>query len=76
MIKECETKISDLNHNVLSESKNEINTQKKEFVYDNIKKVADIWGGIDNKSKNMILKSIISKIVVVNNDVEIQLKNF
>lgn len=52
------------------------NKQKKEFVYENIKKIADVWNNIDKKQKNMILKSIISKIVIVNGDIEIQLKNF
>ena len=41
-----------------------------------LKKIADVWDGIDKKQKNMILKSIISKIVIVNGDIEIQLKNF
>lgn len=76
MIKESESKIDDMKKNIDFETKNGENTQKKEFVYENIKKIADVWDGIDNKSKNMILKSIISKIVIVNNDVEIQLKNF
>lgn len=76
MIRECESKISGMKENIAFESKNSSNTQKKEFVYENIKKLADVWNDIDKKSKNMILKSIISKVVIVNNDVEIQLKNF
>ena len=76
MIKDCEKFISELNEKIEIESKNSVNTQKKEFVYESIKKIADVWDDIDKKQKNMILKSIISKIVIVNGDIEIQLKNF
>ena len=76
MIRDCETSISELKEKIGIESKNSVNTQKKEFVYENIKKIADVWDNIDKKQKNMILKSIISKIVIVNGDIEIQLKNF
>lgn len=76
MIRDCEKSISGLKEKIGIESKNSVNTQKKEFVYENIKKIADVWDNIDKKQKNMILKSIISKIVIVNGDIEIQLKNF
>lgn len=76
MIRDCEKTISDLKESIGIESKNSVNTQKKEFVYESIKKIADVWHNIDKKQKNMILKSIISKIVIVNGDIEIQLKNF
>ena len=76
MIRDCEKTISDLKESIGIESKNSVNTQKKEFVYERVKKIADVWHNIDKKQKNMILKSIISKIVVVNGDIEIQLKNF
>lgn len=76
MIKDCEDTISEMKTNIGIESKNSINTQKKEFVYENIKKIADIWDNVDKKQKNSILKSIISKIIIVNEDIEIQLKNF
>ena len=76
MIRDCEKSISELKEKIGIESKNSINTQKKEFVYESIKKIADVWDNIDKKQKNMILKSIISKIVIVNGDIEIQLKNF
>lgn len=46
------------------------------LINDCIKKLADVWAHIDKKEKNNILKSIISRIVIVNGDVEIQLKNF
>ena len=76
IIRDCEKSISELKEKIAIESKNSINTQKKEFVYKSIKKIADVWDNIDKKQKNMILKSIISKIVIVNGDIEIQLKNF
>ena len=76
MIKESELTVKTMKANVLSESKNTANTQKKDFVYENIKKLADVWDNIDKKQKNMILKTIIDKIVIVNGNIEIQLKNF
>ena len=76
MIKESEALIKAMKANVLSESKNAADAQKKEFVYENIKKLADVWDNIDKKKKNMILKTIIDKIVIVNGNIEIQLKNF
>ena len=76
MIKESESLVKTMKANVLSESKSTANTQKKEFVYENIKKLADVWNNIDKKKKNMILKTIIDKIVIVNGNIEIQLKNF
>ncbi len=76
MIKNTEKSISDMKEKITEEEKNERNSQKKEVVYENIKKLADVWAHIDKKEKNNILKSIISRIVIVNGDVEIQLKNF
>ena len=76
MIKELEAQIKEMKANIAVESKNAINTQKKEFVYENIKKLADIWDKVDKKQKNLILKTIIDKIVIVNGNIEIQLKNF
>ena len=76
MIKESESLVKTMKANVLTESKSIANMQKKEFVYENIKKLADVWDNIDKKKKNMILKTIIDKIVIVNGNIEIQLKNF
>lgn len=76
MIKSTEKSISEMKVKITEEEKNERNSQKKEVVYENIKKLADVWAHIDKKEKNNILKSIISRIVIVNGDVEIQLKNF
>lgn len=76
VIKASESTITELKEKMVFESKNSINASKKEFVYENIKKIADVWESIDKKQKNSILKIIISKIIVVNGDIEIQLKNF
>lgn len=76
MIKETELSVDELKEKIQSELKSPENTQKKEFVYENIKKLADVWDHIDKPSKNQILKSIISKIVIINGNVEIQLKKF
>ncbi len=76
MIKSCEEKISGMKNEIFKEESKAENTQKKEFVYENIKRLADIWGKIDKSQKNAILKTIISKVIIVNGAVEIQLKNF
>lgn len=76
MIKETENRISEIRERIIIEEKQISSTQKKEFVYDNIKNLADVWGQIDKTKKNIILKSIISKVIIINGNVEIQLKNF
>lgn len=54
----------------------EINVPSIENTYKEIKKIADVWEHINNQSKNNILKSIIDKIVICNDSIEIKLKNF
>ena len=76
MIKETESGIDELKLKIQNEMKSPDNSQKKEFVYDNIKKLADVWEHIDKQNKNRILKTIISKIIIVNGNIEIQLKKF
>lgn len=76
MIRKAERDIEELKSKVQGERQNPENTQKKEFVYDNIKKLADVWDHIGKQSKNRILKTIISKIIIVNGNIEIQLKKF
>lgn len=76
MIRETESSVEELKEKIQCELKNPENTQKKEFVYENIKRLADVWNHIDKPSKNRILKSIISKIIIVNGNIEIQLKKF
>lgn len=75
MIKDLEENISVLEEQIKEERKKSSDNQKS-FVYENIKNLADIWEKIDKTRKNKILKSIIEKIVIVNGNVEIQLKNF
>lgn len=76
IIKDLESAIDNLKHDINVESKSETGTPKKEFVYDNIKRLADIWDNIEVDQKNAVLKSIIKKIKVVNTDAEIILKEF
>lgn len=76
MIRELENKINESKMKIAEEAKGESNANKKEYVYENIKNLADVWEHIDKTQKNAILKSIISKIVIVNGNVEIQLKAF
>lgn len=76
LIKETEKTVSEIKKSILEEEKSERKSQKKELVYESIKNLADVWEHIDKKKKNNILKSIILKIIIVNGDIEIQLKNF
>ena len=76
MIQESESKLSETKEQLDREAENTEYTQKKEYVYEKIKRLADVWDRIDKPDKNKILKSIISKIVIVNGNVEIQLKRF
>ena len=76
MIKTLETEIRETTEKISTERKDGQHEQKKEFVYENIKKLADIWDGISKSQKNSILKTIIDKVIVGKDDIEIQLKNF
>lgn len=76
VIKELEDKISIIKTNIADEQKNSFCNAKKEITYQKIKNLADVWDSIDKKQKNMILKTIINKIIIVNGNIEIQLKNF
>ena len=76
MIKDQESKVKNLDDSIKEEQKSGDNNPKKQFVYENIKKLADVWDDIDKPAKNKILKTIIDKIIIVNGNVEIQLKNF
>lgn len=58
------------------ETKQEISTKKRQKSLSEIKKVADIWDTISDQDKNFILKSIIEKIILVNGNIEIQIKEF
>ena len=74
VIQTQEKVIDNLKQNIEEEEKNI--SKKDTIAYQNIKKIADVWDNINNKQKNIILKSIIEKIILVNGKVEIILKNF
>ena len=76
MISNLENEIEISKERIKEESKNIQKENKKEYVYENIKNLADVWETIDKTKKNTILKSIISKVVVVNGNIDIQLKSF
>lgn len=73
VIKEQEEKISKLKIELNDAMKNN-NPKRREIFYENIKCLADSWGNIDNPKRNKILKTIISKIVINNGDVDIFLR--
>ena len=75
-IKEINNTIKSLKEQLETEMSNSDLNRKKSVTYKNIKKIADVWNSIDKKDKNTILKSIIDKIIIVNGNIEIQLKNF
>ena len=75
MIKEIEKAIEDIRKQIREESAIEKN-KTRQNVFKNIKNLADIWEDIDKKQKNMLLKSIIEKIVISNGNIEIKLKDF
>ena len=54
---------------IQEEEKSETKPEKK-IRYEEIKKIADVWQNIDKKNKNLVLKSIIDKVVIVNGDIE------
>ena len=76
MIKQSDNTISSLKEQLETELSSKEANKKKSIAYENIKKIADVWDSIDKRNKNMILKTIIDKIIIVNGDIEIQLKNF
>lgn len=75
MIRDLENSVSETKKRIEEEKKN-YPSVKKEFVYDQIKSLADVWNDLDKTKKNLVLKSIIDKIIIVNGNIEIQLKNF
>lgn len=76
MIRDIESNIEEMKDSIREEEKVEEKSNKKEYVYEKIKKLADVWGTIDKQSKNLLLKSIIEKVVLVNGKVEICIRNF
>lgn len=76
MIKKQEDRAFEMKKTLREEEKKESNKPDKKFIYDNIKKIADVWENIDKTQKNKILRIIIDKIVIVNDDVKIFLRDF
>ena len=75
MISELESKAKELKSKISEEESKESVTEQK-LQYEQVKKIADVWEHIDKKSKNQLLKSIVDKIIIVNGDIEIRLKNY
>ena len=75
MISELESKAKELKHKI-SEEESKENDSEKKLRYEEVKKIADVWDHIDKKGKNQLLKSIVDKIIIVNGDIEIRLKNY
>ena len=76
MIKSSENVVSEIERKIEDEKRSIQESPKKETVFNNIKMLADVWPHINKQKKNNILKNIIEKVVIVNGDIEIQLKTF
>lgn len=76
MITELENEIRGIKCQIEIEEEKSGNHEIKRIEYEKIKRIADVWGSIDKTNKNKILKSIIHKILIVNGNIEIQLKAF
>ena len=76
MITDYEKEIERIKQGIIEEQEKKGNTKDKIIQYENIKKIADIWENVSNQDKNMILKSIVEKITIVNGDIAIYLKDF
>lgn len=75
-IKDLEQEKARLSECLDREKNQEISTKKKQKSLSDIKKIADIWDTVSDQNKNFILKSIIEKIILVNGNIEIQIKEF
>lgn len=73
LIKEQEQLIKSMESEAKKIYDEEASTPTRDLVYDNIKKIADIWGHINDSDRNKILKIIISKVVITNGNVDIHL---
>ena len=76
MIKEKEATIKNIKDRIKEEQDNAPSERGQKIVYENIKKIADVWDGLDIQSKNKILKSVIKKILITKNNIEIILNDF
>lgn len=76
MITELDAQANKLKAEITKQTEAEISVPEKTRKYKEIKKIADVWDNISNQDKNKILKSIIDKIKIVNDNIEIVLKDF
>lgn len=76
IISDLEKEVSTLKDAIINEEEKSNNYSSRETQYKKIKKIADVWQDIDKEDKNKILKSIIDKIIIVNGDIEIVLRDF
>lgn len=75
-IQELEKQKSEIKEDIEEELKKNIAKTNRAETVKEIKKIADVWERIDKKGKNLVLKSIIDKIMVDKGNIEIRLKNF
>lgn len=75
-IQELEKQKSEIKEDMEEELKKNIAKTNRAETIKEIKKIADVWERIDKKGKNLVLKSIIDKIMVHKGNIEIRLKNF
>lgn len=75
-IQELEKQKSEIKEDIEEELKKNIAKTNRAETIKEIKKIADVWERIDKKGKNLVLKSIIDKIMVDKGNIEIRLKNF
>lgn len=76
MIHDKEAEIRNLKDEIETATVAEENEPSKTLVFESIKKIADVWNYLDTAEKNKLLKSIISKIIITNGDIEIILNDF
>ena len=76
LIEELNEEEKELKSEIEKLKENEINTPQLKKKYNEIKKIADVWDHINNQNKNNILKSIIDKIIIYKDYIEIKLKNY
>lgn len=76
MITELDAQANKLKAEITKQTEAETSVPEKKRKYKEIKKIADVWDNISNQDKNKILKSIIDKIKIVNDNIEIVLKDF
>lgn len=76
IISELEEETKEVKKQIEEEELKKGNKKERKLQYEKIKKIADVWPHIDKIDRNKILKSIIEKIVIVNGDIEIILKDF